>query len=247
MVSSGSFRPRRGGRIPHRPAGVNHRALVANRIQGDPLARASDLCDGQRGASRLKLRSRRACALVARRSRSPGPTATTTGTHHPPGDHLRLRARGIRLGGPATTPARGFGTKRTRLGSNHFPVGSRTNLFYTCYVLAGTLIRTARLRSGLTQAALGARTGRAASEISRWERGVVSPSFDVVRELAEASGYRLDWSLTTADDSYRAPVISRLHRSTPDRVAAGVRHSRSTQRVGRLAARRQQKRTGVRG
>ena len=103
-------------------------------------------------------------------------------------------------------------------------------------MIAGSIIRAARLRAGLTQAELGLRTGHAASEISRWERGAVSPSFDAVGELTEACGLQLAWSLVAADDSYRANIAPRLALAPPERLAAGLRHSRSSQRIARSAS-----------
>jgi transcriptional regulator with XRE-family HTH domain len=53
------------------------------------------------------------------------------------------------------------------------------------------LIREARLRAGLTQAELSARTGTQRSVIARWEQGAVSPSFDNMLEVIEACGFEL--------------------------------------------------------
>jgi transcriptional regulator with XRE-family HTH domain len=102
-------------------------------------------------------------------------------------------------------------------------------------MLTGAIIRAARLRAGLTQGELGHRVDRDASEISRWERGAVAPSFDVLRELVSACGLRLAWSLLPDDESYRASVGPRLAQSPEQRVRTGIRHSRRTQQVARLA------------
>ena len=48
------------------------------------------------------------------------------------------------------------------------------------------LLRTARLRAGLTQAELGRAVGRPQSAIARWEAGRVQPSLETLRELIRA-------------------------------------------------------------
>jgi transcriptional regulator with XRE-family HTH domain len=61
------------------------------------------------------------------------------------------------------------------------------------------LIREARLRAGLTQAELSARTGTQRSVIARWEQGAVSPSFDNMLEVIEACGFELPLMLVPRD------------------------------------------------
>ena len=63
------------------------------------------------------------------------------------------------------------------------------------------LIREARLRAGLTQAELSARTGTQRSVIARWEQGAVSPSFDNMLEVIEACGFELPLMLVARDAS----------------------------------------------
>ena len=63
------------------------------------------------------------------------------------------------------------------------------------------LIREARLRAGLTQAELSARTGTQRSVIARWEQGAVSPSFDNMLEVIEACGFELPLTLVPHDAS----------------------------------------------
>ncbi|MGH2920822.1 MAG: helix-turn-helix transcriptional regulator [Gaiellaceae bacterium] len=48
---------------------------------------------------------------------------------------------------------------------------------------SAAVIREARLRAGLTQQELAARSGRERSVIARWEQGVVSPSLETLLEL----------------------------------------------------------------
>jgi transcriptional regulator with XRE-family HTH domain len=58
-------------------------------------------------------------------------------------------------------------------------------------VTGGAVIREARLRAGLSQGQLGEMIGRDRTQIARWERDAVSPSFDVVMEIVRVSGFDL--------------------------------------------------------
>lgn len=57
---------------------------------------------------------------------------------------------------------------------------------------AGTLIRQARERHGLKQEALARRAGTSQGQISKIERGVVSPSISTLERLLGVMGERLD-------------------------------------------------------
>ena len=48
---------------------------------------------------------------------------------------------------------------------------------------SGTLIRQARMRAGLSQGDLSERSGKDRAQIARWERDVVQPSLETLREL----------------------------------------------------------------
>jgi transcriptional regulator with XRE-family HTH domain len=87
-------------------------------------------------------------------------------------------------------------------------------------VLSADLIREARLRSGLTQAELGRRVGRAQSAIARWESGRVTPSLETLRDVIRACGLELWFNLYNYDDSY-VPFIERNLELSP---AERVRH-----------------------
>ena len=63
------------------------------------------------------------------------------------------------------------------------------------------LIREARLRAGLTQAELSARTGTQRSVIARWEQGAVSPTVDNLLDVIRACGFELPLELVPRDDS----------------------------------------------
>lgn len=72
-------------------------------------------------------------------------------------------------------------------------------------ILAGMwsaiLIREARLRAGLTQQELAARSGRERSVIARWEQGAVAPSLEALLEIVQACGFDLPLELVARDDS----------------------------------------------
>ena len=60
---------------------------------------------------------------------------------------------------------------------------------------SGTLIREARLRAGLSQGELSERSGKDRAQIARWERDVVQPSFETLRELVRACGFEIELAL----------------------------------------------------
>lgn len=60
---------------------------------------------------------------------------------------------------------------------------------------SAALIREARLRAGLTQTELAARTGKDRSVIARWEQAAVAPSVDTLVELVRACGFDLPLEL----------------------------------------------------
>ncbi len=84
------------------------------------------------------------------------------------------------------------------------------------------LIREARLRAGLSQGELGARVNRDRAQIARWERDIVQPSFETLRELLRACGFDLSPTLIpytpeTMDD---ASLKQRLRLSPHERLQA---------------------------
>lgn len=54
---------------------------------------------------------------------------------------------------------------------------------------AATLLRTARLRAGLTQRALARRAGTSQSVVARIESGHTDPGVETLRRLLEAAGF----------------------------------------------------------
>lgn len=72
---------------------------------------------------------------------------------------------------------------RTRAGDSR----ARREVFGRAYSLAAQLMEL-RMKRGLTQQELAASTGIAQSEISRIERGVISPTDRTLMRLADAMG-----------------------------------------------------------
>ncbi len=87
---------------------------------------------------------------------------------------------------------------------------------------SGTLIREARLRAGLSQVELSERSGKDRAQIARWERDVVQPSFETLRELVRACGFDLETSLVPyeADSRHDARLHKALQRTPQERLQA---------------------------
>jgi transcriptional regulator with XRE-family HTH domain len=77
---------------------------------------------------------------------------------------------------------------------------------------SGDLIREARLRAGLSQHELAARSGRERSVIARWEQGAVVPSLETLVEIVRACGFDLPLELVPLDADERggSPELLRL-------------------------------------
>ena len=99
-----------------------------------------------------------------------------------------------------------------------------------------TIIRNARKRAGLTQVDLANRLGKSQSEIGRWERGDVKPSFETLNRVVRACGLSLSVQLGAADDSYAAHIERMLRLAPADRVKRAAEHA-NAQRMMRRAAR----------
>ena len=81
---------------------------------------------------------------------------------------------------------------------------------------AGELIRSARLRAGLTQAALGRRLSMPRSQIARWELEEVEPALATVRRVLRACGFDLSMALVPyGSDDDRDARLRELQRLTP--------------------------------
>lgn len=98
----------------------------------------------------------------------------------------------------------------------------------------GSLVREARVRSGLTQRELAGSAGLSQATIARIESGVSQPTFDQVARLVNACGLRLRVGLAPADDSDWSVARANL-RLAPD---ARVRQHQAAVRfvqAGRVA------------
>jgi transcriptional regulator with XRE-family HTH domain len=89
-------------------------------------------------------------------------------------------------------------------------------------VTSGTLIREARLRAGLSQVEFSELSGKDRAQIARWERDVVQPSFETLRELVRACGFDLETSLVPyeADSRHDARLQKALQRTPQERLQA---------------------------
>ncbi len=90
------------------------------------------------------------------------------------------------------------------------------------------LIREARLRAGLSQGELSQRSGKDRAQIARWERDVVQPSFETLRDLVRACGFDLDMTLVPfePDDREAARLRKGLMRSPQERLHAMLKARR---------------------
>lgn len=90
-------------------------------------------------------------------------------------------------------------------------------------VTSGTLIRQARMRAGLSQVELSERSGKDRAQIARWERDVVQPSLDTLRELLQTCGFDLEMSLVLyqpPDARHDARLEKALGRTPQERLSA---------------------------
>ena len=96
---------------------------------------------------------------------------------------------------------------------------------YDQVMTSGMLIREARLRARLSQGELSERSGKDRAQIARWERDVVQPSFETLRELVRACGFDLETSLVPyeADKQHDARLQKTLLRSPQERLRAMLR------------------------
>lgn len=88
---------------------------------------------------------------------------------------------------------------------------------------SGTLIRQARLRARLSQAQLSERSGKDRAQIARWERDVVTPSLETLREVLQACGFDLDMQLVLyepPDERDDARLREELARTPQERIQA---------------------------
>jgi transcriptional regulator with XRE-family HTH domain len=101
-------------------------------------------------------------------------------------------------------------------------------------VTPGQLIRTTRLRTGLSQRRLARRVGTQQSAISRLEADEISPSVETLDLLLRAMGESLEIGTDEPERAYDpAHRKATAERSPSERLALGISWNRM---AGRLAA-----------
>lgn len=92
-------------------------------------------------------------------------------------------------------------------------------------VTSGSLIRQARTRAGLSQIELARRSGKDRAQIARWERDVVQPSLETLRELLRACGYDVELVLVgyEPDPKHDSRLRVRLGRTPQERLQGMLR------------------------
>lgn len=83
---------------------------------------------------------------------------------------------------------------------------------------AATLIREARLRSGLTQSELARRASTQQSVIARWESGNTRPSMETVARLVAACGLEMRLELSEPDSAEWSLAEGNLQLSPAERL-----------------------------
>lgn len=79
------------------------------------------------------------------------------------------------------------------------------------------------MRAGLSQGDLSERSGKDRAQIARWERDVVTPSLETLREVLQACGFDLDLQLVLyqpPDARHDARLGKALERSPQERLQA---------------------------
>src|ERR671924_963497 len=96
------------------------------------------------------------------------------------------------------------------------------------WVTSGTIIRQARLLAGLSQVELAERSGKDRAQIARWERDVVQPSFETLRELVRACGFDLDLTLVPyeVDEREQEQLRRNVLRTPQERLQAMLKARR---------------------
>jgi transcriptional regulator with XRE-family HTH domain len=89
-------------------------------------------------------------------------------------------------------------------------------------VTSGMLIREARMRAGLSQVELAERSGRDRAQLARWERDVVQPTLETLRQLLRACGFDLETTLVPYqhDRQAEARLEKALQRTPQERLQA---------------------------
>lgn len=84
------------------------------------------------------------------------------------------------------------------------------------------------MRAGLSQVELSERSGKDRAQIARWERDVVQPSLETLRELLQACGYDLELALVPyqPDSKHDARLQKEIERTPQERLQSMLRERR---------------------
>jgi len=122
--------------------------------------------------------------------------------------------------------------------ANHMPLGC-----YTDFGMAestGTLIKTARLEAGLSQADVAERAGTSQPAVARYERGLETPTLPTLERLLRACGRGLALQAVPLADGavpvssvrgQNGPLAAKLRRCRPALLEALRRQGASNARV----------------
>jgi transcriptional regulator with XRE-family HTH domain len=88
------------------------------------------------------------------------------------------------------------------------------------------IVREARRRAGLTQAALAQKAGVAKSTVGRIESGARTPSVELVERLVRAAGLEVTVSLSETDPGTDSMFERTLRRTPAQRLADATRAAR---------------------
>jgi transcriptional regulator with XRE-family HTH domain len=90
---------------------------------------------------------------------------------------------------------------------------------------SGTLIREARKLAGLSQVELARLSGKDRAQLARWERDVVQPSLETLREILRACGFDLESNLVPyqPDKQQDAQLDKLLLRTPQERLQTMLR------------------------
>jgi len=90
----------------------------------------------------------------------------------------------------------------------------------------GSIVREARRRAGLTQAALAEKAGVPKSTVGRIESGARTPSVELVERLVRAAGLEVTVSLSESDPGTDSMFERTLRRTPAERLGDATRAAR---------------------
>ncbi|MDJ0866260.1 MAG: helix-turn-helix transcriptional regulator [Myxococcota bacterium] len=99
-----------------------------------------------------------------------------------------------------------------------------------------SIVREARRRAGLTQAALAERAGVPQSTVGRIESGARTPSTEMIERLVRAAGLEVTVSLGEPDPATDSMFERTLRRTPAQRLADATRAARFVLRGRRQVA-----------